>query len=79
MVAYIQCAAIGFCAGIRGVDSRFNFVSVEARCFAPEEGWTRHPQVGNCGASRQRSKFTQVNFSRVNTFGHARDERGVER
>jgi len=23
---------------------------VEARCFAPEEGGTRHPQVGNCGA-----------------------------
>ncbi len=37
MVAYIQCAAIGFCAGVRGMDSRFNFVVVRKRCFAPEE------------------------------------------
>jgi hypothetical protein len=46
MAAYIQCAAIGFCAGIkpvlRGMDSQFNFALAQERCFAPEEGWTRH-------------------------------------
>jgi hypothetical protein len=42
------------------------FVVKQARCFAPEEGWTRHPQVGNCGAPDSASMFTQVNFSCVN-------------
>jgi hypothetical protein len=79
MVAYIQCAAIGFGAGIRGMDSRFDFAVVQERCFAPEEMWTRHPQVGNCRATGQRPKFTQVNFSRVNTFGRTQNERGIER
>ena len=27
---------------------------VKARCFAPEEVWTRHPQIGNCGAPDER-------------------------
>jgi hypothetical protein len=46
MVAYIQCAAIGSCVGIkpvlRGMDSQFNFAVAQERCFAPEEGWTQH-------------------------------------
>ena len=67
------------CARSERVGPAFNFVVEQARCFAPEEGRTRHPQIGNCGASRQRSKFTQVNFRRVNTFGRAWNERGIER
>src|SRR5208282_4908563 len=39
---------------------------VKTRCFAPEEGWTRHPQVGNCGTPDETSAFTQVNFRCVN-------------
>ena len=42
---------------------------VETRCFAPEEGWTRHPQVGNCEAPDDAAMFTQVNFSCVNKIG----------
>jgi hypothetical protein len=67
------------CAGSRGRDSRFNFVVVQKRCFAPEEGWTRHPQLGNCGAPKRALMFTQVNFRCVNKFVHSPNEHGSER
>jgi hypothetical protein len=40
--------------------------AVKARCFAPEEGGTRHPQIGNCGTPDETSAFTQVSFRCVN-------------
>ena len=42
---------------------------VEARCFAPEEGGTRHPQIGNCEARSGASMFTPVNFRCINKIG----------
>ena len=45
--------------------------AIRARCFAPEEGWTRHPQLGNCGALTSAPVFTQVNvhgISRLDQF-----------
>jgi hypothetical protein len=42
--------------------------SAQERCFAPEEGWTRHPQTGNCGAPKRALVFTPVNFRCVNKF-----------
>jgi hypothetical protein len=60
-------------------DLAFNFVVVPKRCFAPEEGWTRHPQIGNCGAPDGASMFTQVNFHCVNKLGESLYERGIER
>ena len=47
----------------------WNMASCRTRCFAPEEGGTRHPQIGNCGAPDGASMFTQVNFRCVNKFG----------
>ena len=44
--------------------------TVRTRRFAPEEVWTRHPQIGNCGAREGVSMFTQVNFRCVNKFRH---------
>jgi hypothetical protein len=57
----------------------FNLVPEQERCFAPEEGWTRHPQVGNCGAPDGAAMFTHVNFRCVNRLGESLDERGIER
>jgi hypothetical protein len=45
----------------------------------PEEGWTRHPQVGNCGARVGASMFTPVNFRCINKIGDWLNERGSER
>jgi hypothetical protein len=47
---------------VAGMHSPFSFAVKQARCFAPEVMWTRHPQVGNCGAPYGASMFTQVNF-----------------
>jgi hypothetical protein len=55
------------------------FVVKQARCFAPEEVWTRHPQVGNCGAPDGASMFTQVNSHCVNKLGESFYERGIDR
>ena len=52
---------------------------VEARCFAPEEGGTRHPQTGNCGAPVGASMFTQVNVRSINKFSHSPNEHSSER
>ncbi len=52
---------------------------LKQRCFAPEEVWTRHPQLGNCGAPKSASSCTQVNVlehkevgAAVNLFVNAR-------
>jgi len=65
--------------GCRRHDPPFSFVPVPGRCFAPEGMWTRHPQVGNCGAPNGASMFTQVHFRCVNRLGESLDERGIER
>ena len=62
----IQSAPLTFYGGGDGMAPRFDFVMGPARCFAPEEVWTRHPQVGNCGAPDSASMFTQVNFRCIN-------------
>jgi len=45
---------------------------VRTRCFAPEEGWTRHPQTGTVERQKAGSMFTQVNvhvISRLDQLG----------
>jgi len=49
-----------------GMTNCLDFVLAQARCFAPEEVGTRHPQIGNCGAPGSTSMFTPVNFRCVN-------------
>jgi hypothetical protein len=79
MAGSIQSAPLTFYGGGDGMAPRFDFVMGPARCFAPEEGWTRHPQIGNCGAPDGASMFTQVNFHCVNKLGESLYERGIER
>ena len=69
MAALSKGRAPTFYGGRDGMASPFDFVVEQERCFAPEEGGTRHPQIGNCGAPDSASMFTQVNVRGVNRLG----------
>lgn len=80
MAALIQSAPLTFYGGRDGMAPPFDFVVEQARCFAAEEGWTRHPQTGTVERQQAASMFTQVNVhgvSRLDQF--LKNVRGSER